>query len=103
LAVAGLDGATLPRLVLARALTRAGRHDEAQEELRRVLQADALEPAVHLETGCCAAWRGDYQEALTSWDRYLRLAPDGADAAAVRESVAAATRLSSVLKERMDV
>ena len=103
LAVAGLDGATMPRLVLARALTRAGRHDEAQEELRRVLQADALEPAVHLETGCCAAWRGDYQEALTSWDRYLRLAPDGADAAAVRHAVESVTRLSAMLAERMDV
>ncbi len=103
LAVAGLDGATMPRLVLARALTRAGRHDEAQEELRRVLQADALEPAVHLETGCCAAWRGDYQEALTSWDRYLRLAPDGADAAAVRHAVESVTTLSAMLAERMDV
>jgi len=103
LAVAGLDGATMPRLVLARALTRAGRHDEAQEELRRVLQADALEPAVHLETGCCAAWRGDYQEALTSWDRYLRLAPDGADAAAVRHAVESVTALSAMLAERMDV
>ena len=103
LAVAGLDGATMPRLVLARALTRAGRHDEAQEELRRVLQADALEPAVHLETGCCAAWRGDYREALTSWDRYLRLAPDGADAAAVRHAVESVTRLSAMLAERMDV
>ena len=103
LAVAGLDGVTMPRLVLARALTRAGRHDEAQEELRRVLQADALEPAVHLETGCCAAWRGDYQEALTSWDRYLRLAPDGADAAAVRQAVEAVQRVSGMLAERMDV
>jgi len=103
LAVAGLDGATMPRLVLARALTRAGRHDEAQEELRRVLQADALEPAVHLETGCCAAWRGDYQEALTSWDRYLRLAPDGADAAPVRDAVDSVRRLSAMLAERMDV
>ena len=103
LAVAGLDGATVPRLVLARALTRAARHDEAQEELRRVLQADALEPAVHLETGCCAAWRGDYQEALTSWDRYLRLAPDGADAAAVRQAVEAVQRVSGMLAERMDV
>jgi len=103
LAVAGLDGATMPRLVLARALTRAGRHDEAQEELRRVLQADALEPAVHLETGCCAAWRGDYREALTSWDRYLRLAPDGADAAAVRHAVESVTKLSAMLAERMNV
>jgi len=103
LAVAGLDGATMPRLVLARALTRAGRHDEAQEELRRALQADALEPAVHLETGCCAAWRGDYREALTSWDRYLRLAPDGVDAAAVRHAVESVTRLSAMLAERMDV
>lgn len=103
LAVAGLDGATMPRLVLARALTRAGRHDEAQEELRRVLQADALEPAVHLETGCCAAWRGDYREALTSWDRYLRLLPEGADAAAVRHAVESVTHLSGMLAERMDV
>jgi len=71
--------------------------------LRRVLQADALEPAVHLETGCCAAWRGDYQEALTSWDRYLRLAPDGADAAAVRQAVEAVQRVSGMLAERMDV
>ncbi|HEY7877194.1 MAG TPA: DUF4388 domain-containing protein [Gemmatimonadaceae bacterium] len=103
LAVAGLDGATVARLVLARALTRAGRHDEAQEELRRALQSDALEPAVHLETGCCAAWRGDFAGAVISWERYLRLAPDAGDAAEIRDIAASASHLAMLLRERMDV
>lgn len=103
LAVAGLDGATPARLLLARALTRAGRHDEAQEELRRTLQSDALEPAVHLDSGCCAAWRGDYADAVTSWERYLRLAPEAGDAAAIREATTAASQLAALLRERMDV
>lgn len=102
LAVAGLEGATTARLLLARALTRAGRPDEAQEELRRALQSDALEPAVHLESGCCAAWRGDFAGAVTSWERYLRLAPDADDAEEIRAATACVTRLAALLRERMD-
>mgnify|MGYP001544778413 CR=1 FL=1 len=103
LATAALDGAVSARLVLARALTRAGRHDEAQEELRRALQSDALDPQVHLDSAWCAAWRGDYAAAVTSWERYLRLAPDAADAGQIREAMAAASSMFAVLRERMDV
>lgn len=102
LAVAGLDGATMSRLLLARALAGAGRHDEAQEELRRALQADALDPAVHLTMGCCAAWRGDVAEAAASWERYLRLAPEGDRHASVLDALDAVRRLQPLLREQMN-
>lgn len=102
LAHAALNGTSDARLLLARALTRLARHDEAREELRRALHADALDPRVHQVAGWCAAWRGDYQEAVTSWDRYLRLAPGAPDADAVRSAALAADTLRAALTERLD-
>ncbi|HEX6535377.1 MAG TPA: DUF4388 domain-containing protein [Gemmatimonadaceae bacterium] len=102
-AIAAAEGSTEARLVLARALALAGRHGEAQEELRRALHADALNAAVHREMGFCAARRGDLREAVTNWERYLRLAPAAPDVSAVRLASDAAAQLSGVLQEHADV
>jgi hypothetical protein len=87
------------RLALARSLGRLGRHGDAAEELRRALQHDALHPDIHLELGYSAAWRGEYEDALAAWERYLRMAPESAEASRVREVAETAGRLRSLLKE----
>jgi hypothetical protein len=90
------------RLVLARALSRLGRHDEACEELRRALRLDALNAQVHRELGYCAARHGDHLDAAASWDRYLRLMPAAVDADRVRVAAEAASRLGALLQELSD-
>jgi tetratricopeptide (TPR) repeat protein len=102
MAIAAAEGSTEARLMLARALTRAGRHDEAAEELKRALLADALNAAVHLEMGYCAASRGDLGEAALTWERYLRLMPAAPDAATIRAAVEAASQLDTILQEHLD-
>jgi tetratricopeptide (TPR) repeat protein len=87
------------RLALARSLGRLGRHGDAAEELRRALQHDALHPDIHLELGYSAAWRGEYEDALAAWERYLRMAPDATDAGRVREAAETAGRLRTLLQE----
>ncbi len=99
MAVAASEQSVAGRLMLARALACAGRHDEASYELRAALEADALDAGVHLELGNCAARRGDLEGAGTHWERYLRLAPDDALAPRVRDAVDNATRLRRILVE----
>jgi tetratricopeptide (TPR) repeat protein len=91
------------RIITARALSRMGRHAEALEELRQLLRLDALNPAAHRELGHCAARRGDHDEAVASWGRYLRLAPDAPDAPRVRAMAEAASTLRTLLQEEPDV
>jgi hypothetical protein len=67
------------------------------------MQADALNAAVHLEMGHCAAWRGDYETAAESWERYLRLAPGAPEAPKVRVAAESAATLRCVLQEHMYV
>jgi len=90
------------RLASARTLTRAARHAEAIDELRRALQADPLRAVVHLELGFALARAGDLPAARTSWEHFLRLAPTGAEADRVRGALAAATRLQNVLEAHAD-
>ena len=99
MAVAASDQCVGARLVLARALACAGRHDEAAAELATALEADALNAEVHLEMGHCAARRGDLANAATHWERYLRLAPNDALAPSVRTAVENAVALRSILQE----
>jgi len=99
MAVAASDQSVAGRLMLARALACAGRHDEASAELRAALEADALNPEVHLELGNCAARRGDFEGAATHWERYLRLAPEDLFAPRVRDAVDNASRLRRILQE----
>lgn len=103
MALAAMESSIEARLILARALTRAGRGEEALEELRRAIQSDALNAAVHLEMGHCAAWRGDFAEAAASWERYLRLAPAAPEAPKVRAAAECAATLRCVLQEHMYV
>ena len=63
-------------LATARSFTRAGRHGEALEELRRAVQQDPLTPRVHLDIAFASARVGDLTSARASWEHVLRLAPE---------------------------
>ena len=103
MAVAASEENVNARLMLARALACAGRHDEAAAELSTALEADALNAEVYLEMGHCAARRGDLVNAATHWERYLRLAPNEALAPSVRTAVESAAALRCILQEHAHV
>jgi Flp pilus assembly protein TadD len=103
MAVNASETVVAARLVLARALACAGRHDEAAAELSTALEADALNADVHLEMGHCAARRGDLANAATHWERYLRLAPNDGLAPSVRAALENAVALRGVLQEHAHV
>ncbi|HEY9516981.1 MAG TPA: tetratricopeptide repeat protein, partial [Gemmatimonadaceae bacterium] len=103
MALAASDGTTDARVVLARALTCAGRHDEALTELSQALESDTLNAAIYLEMGHCAAWRGDFEQAAVRWEQYLRLAPGAIDAPRVRAAAETAAALRCLLQEHMYV
>jgi len=89
-------------LVSARALTRAGRHADAFEELRRAVQEDPLTPRVHLDFGCAAARIGDFASASSSWEHVLRLTPEDAVGARARAALDALNNLHRVLEAHVD-
>jgi tetratricopeptide (TPR) repeat protein len=90
-------------LLLARALSRLGRQEDAARAVARGIEADPLNAELHAESGYCAAWRGDYLDALASWERALRLNPGSPDAQRIRGARDAASRLRCLLQERIDV
>ncbi|MEP7085721.1 MAG: DUF4388 domain-containing protein, partial [Gemmatimonadota bacterium] len=53
-------------LLLARVLNRLGRQDDAARAVARGIEADPLNSDLHAESGYCAAWAGDYLDALAS-------------------------------------
>ena len=96
-AVAGV-GSTLARLLVAKALVRLARHQEAVDELRRAVQADPITPDVHRELGFAALRVGDFANARASWDHFLRLAPTSRDVGRVREGLDVLTRMEHLLE-----
>lgn len=87
------------RLVAARKLTRAGRHEDAADELRRALQEDPLTPGIHLDFAFAAARSGDYAAARAGWEHFLRLAPEDRGAVRARAAIAALDGLTRLLEE----
>jgi hypothetical protein len=90
-------------LLHARVLNRLGRQDEAARAVARGIEADPLNAELHAESGYCAAWCGDYLDALSSWERSLRLNPGSPDAQRIRAARDAASRLRCLLQEHIDV
>ena len=90
-------------LLYARVLNRLGRQDEAARAVARGIEADPLNAELHAESGYCAAWCGDYLDALSSWERSLRLNPGSPDAQRIRAARDAASRLRCLLQEHIDV
>lgn len=90
-------------LLYARVLNRLGRQDDAAIAVARGIEADPLNAELHAESGYCAAWAGDYLDALASWERSLRLNPGSPDAQRIRAARDAASRLRCLLQEHIDV
>jgi hypothetical protein len=89
-------------LITARAHTKAGRHAEALDDLRRAVQQDPLTPRIHLEIGFAAARVGDLSSAGASWEHVVRLGADEACEAKAREALGALTDLQRILAQHAD-
>lgn len=87
------------RLAAARTFTRAGRHSDAVDELRRALQEDPLTPGIHLDFAFAVARLGDHAAARAGWEHFLRVAPDDKAATRARDAIAALDRLTVLLEE----
>jgi hypothetical protein len=93
-----------PRIMAAQALRRLRRYGEAAEELRRATDAAPGLPEVHLELGYAAASRGDFREAVASWQKYLQeSSAEAPGAAVVRDAIASATLLCTALEAHAGV
>jgi Flp pilus assembly protein TadD, contains TPR repeats len=101
-AVSGTD-ATAARLLVAKALLRLARHQEAVEELRRAVQADPITPEVHRELGFAAVRVGDFANARASWEHFLRLCPTSPEVGRIREGLELLTRMEHVLEAHSNV
>jgi tetratricopeptide (TPR) repeat protein len=89
-------------LITARAHTKAGRHAEALDELRRAVQQDPLTARVHLDIGFAAARIGDLAAARASWEHVVRLAADDASEVKAREALSALSELQRLLDRHAD-
>jgi hypothetical protein len=89
-------------LITARAHTKAGRHAEALDVLRRAVQQDPLTPRIHLDIGFAAARVGDLSAAGASWEHVIRLAADDICEAKAREALSALTDLQRILAQHAD-
>jgi predicted Zn-dependent protease len=97
--IAGDSRDVAARVLAARALTGLNRHADAVDELKRAVQADPFDPAVHLALGFAAARSGELKAAIVSWSQFLTARPTGTDSDRVRAALDAATRLNGVLEE----
>jgi hypothetical protein len=87
------------RLVAARSLRRLHRFGDAAEEVRRALDVAPEHPELSLELGFAALSRGDFNAAVASWERYLRVAsPVTPDREGLREAVSSALYLRGFLE-----
>jgi tetratricopeptide (TPR) repeat protein len=93
---------TAARLLVAKALSQLGRHQEAVDELRRAVQADPITPEVHRDLGFAAVRVGDFANARASWEHFLRLVPGSPDVGRVRAGLEVLTRLLHVLEAHAD-
>lgn len=70
---------------LGEALRQAGRQAEAAEQYQKALELNGDYPAAHFNLGLTLVNLDRPEEAVAHFETYLRLAPDAADAAQVRQ------------------
>ena len=85
-------------LVLAEVMLRMGRVKDASEALRAATAADPLNADVQRMRGIAAAARGDFDDAVHAWGRFLTLAPTHAEAERIRTGLEAVARLRAMVE-----
>jgi len=86
------------RLDTARAHTRAGRHLDAVEELRRAVQEDPLTARTHLDLAFAAARVGDLAAARAGWEHFIRMSPRDPMATLVHRALGALAEFERALE-----
>ena len=74
------------------AMQTAYRKEASVYQKLALLQPD--DPEVYLNLGRASYFAGDTASTITAWERYLELAPDGADAPIIRQQLQALKKLS---------
>jgi len=86
------------QLLVARALMRMERENEALDALRRAAQLEPRNPEVLLALGAAAARGSGMDQAILSWQRYLVEAGERTSVSRVREMLDCLVRLRALLK-----
>jgi cytochrome c-type biogenesis protein CcmH/NrfG len=85
-------------MAVADVMVHMGRAKDAADALRAATDADPLNPEVHRLRGVVAVARGDFDEAVHSWGRFLGLAPAHTDAERIRIGLEATARLRAIVE-----
>jgi tetratricopeptide (TPR) repeat protein len=86
------------RLVLAEVMLRMGRVKDASDELRAAGDVDPLNADVHRMRGIAAAARGDFDDAVNAWGKFLTIAPAHPEATRIRTGLEAVARLRAMVE-----
>ena len=89
-----------PSLGMARTLAKAGRAADAVAELEQAVEREPMNAELWMELGFLALKGADFETARSALGRFLKLAPSHPDAAQVRSSLEAVTKLVSTLTAR---
>jgi tetratricopeptide (TPR) repeat protein len=93
------DGASgAAHLALAEVMLRMGRVKDAIDALRTAADADPLNADVQRMRGIAAAARGDFDDAVNAWGKFLAMAPTHPDAPRIRAGVEAVARLRAMVE-----
>jgi hypothetical protein len=91
------------RLWAAKALLRFGRVADAHEELRRAAALAPNDEHIAYELAWAAAGRGEFDEAIARWDRWLAQHPGEPESERVRAAAEATRRLRAMLEAHAGV
>jgi tetratricopeptide (TPR) repeat protein len=98
------DPTSLPaRVWAARALRVIGRAADAHEELRRAAALAPNDEGVSFELAWAAAGRGEFDEAIGRWERWLAAHPGEAESDRVRAVLDTTRRLRALLEAHAGV
>jgi tetratricopeptide (TPR) repeat protein len=72
---------------LASSLYAEGKHQQAMDILREVIQQKPIAYCAYFTMGVAFADAGIYREAIRMWRKVVEIAPDSPEAASARESI----------------
>ena len=86
-------------LAVAEVMLRMGRAKDAGEALRAAAEVDPLDADVQRLRGTAAAARGEFDEAVNAWGRFLQVAPTHPEAERIRAGLEAVARLRALVDQ----